>query len=234
MNNLTIFGKNSVENDYLKAVSKEKIAYFSDELWEIVVHEEIDSFKEYVLQEPLIQIAYIDITVNGALEVAELLRKRNKDVVILLIADTTISPLVYIRPSIMAAALLLRPIKKNVAMEQITEIVRLFSHTAMDLEGYFSLEYKGEKINVPYDKILYFEARDKKVYLGMENKEYVFYKTIAALEEELPAYFCKCHRSIIVNTQKINKISWESDTVELETGVLFPVSRRCKKNLREM
>lgn len=234
MNNLAIFGKNSVENDYLKAVSKEKIAYFSDELWDIVVHDKIDSFKEYVMNEPMIQIAYIDITVNGAIEIAELLRKKNKDVVIMLIADTKISPLVYIRPSIMAASLLLRPIKKNVAMEQITEIVRLFSHTSKDLEGYFSMEYKGEKINVPYEKIYYFEARDKKVYLGMENKEYVFYKTIAALDEELPEFFCKCHRSIIVNTQKINKISWDLDTVELETGLIFPISRRCKKNLREM
>ncbi|MBQ1687786.1 MAG: LytTR family transcriptional regulator DNA-binding domain-containing protein [Lachnospiraceae bacterium] len=234
MNSLGILNKSKVENEYMKTVSKEKIALCNDEQWEYIIHDNVDDFIEYLDTNPILHVAYIDVTLDGAIEVAERIRRENKNVAILLIADATVSPMRYIKPSIMAASLVLRPMKKKEVQEQIHEIMHLFSDKSEDTKGYFSVEYKGEKMNIPYERILYFEARDKKIFLGLENTEYGFYDTISSLEKKLPDYFCKCHRGIIFNQKKLVKVSWEEDMIELESGITLPMSRRCRKAIKEL
>lgn len=234
MISLGIFGKSQKENEYLRSISKEKIALYSKERWNISAFTELEEFKKYIEAESLLHVVYIDVTVNGAVELAEEIRSKNSEVVILLIADTSISPVKYIRPSIMAASLLLRPLKKHEVNEQVSEVIKIFADNAEKIEGYFNVEYKGEKVSIPYDNILYFESRDKKIFVGLENVEYGFYDTMNALEERLPDCFVRCSRSFIFNHKKLKRISLNESIVELVSGVVFPISRGYKKKMREL
>jgi two-component system, LytTR family, response regulator len=57
------------------------------------------------------------------------------------------------------------------------------------------------------EDIAYFKASDKYVGLFLKNgEEKLSDKTITQLEEELPDYFIRVHRSIIINTRFVNEI----------------------------
>lgn len=234
MISLGIFGKSQKENEYLRIISKEKIAFYSRELWKVSAFTGLDEFKNYISTESVLHVVYIDVTVDGAVEVAEEIRRKNSEVVIMLIADTTISPVKYIRPGIMASSLLLRPLKKQDIIDQVSEIIKIFADSSEKIEGFFSVEYKGEKVSIPYDNILYFESREKKVFVGLENEEYGFYDTLNALEERLPECFVRCSRSFIFNHKKLKRISLSESIVELVSGAVIPVSRGYKKKIKEL
>lgn len=57
------------------------------------------------------------------------------------------------------------------------------------------------------DQIVYFEAKDKYVYLHTEEGvEYLVDFTLSALEEKLPVAFVRVHRAYMINRNKIKEI----------------------------
>lgn len=230
---LGICGKIPEENAYLEDMSKEIIAINSDEKMEISIYNEISTFQEYVSSIEVLDLVYIDVTLEGAVELAEKIRKVHSEVRIMLIADLTISPVKYIKPGIMAAALVLRPFEKELVRERLEEVLSIFSDKE-EVEGRFSLEYKGERVLIPYENILYFESREKKIFVGLENTEYGFYDTMKSLEEKLPKCFIRCSQSYIFNHNKLKKIVLNENVVELYTGITLPISRRYRKKMKEL
>ncbi|MBQ5561603.1 MAG: LytTR family transcriptional regulator [Lachnospiraceae bacterium] len=231
---LGILGKKKEENQLLYELSKELIALYSEEKWEISVFNTVNAFNDYLNETDILNVLFIDVTIKGAIEFATKIRNKHKETVILLLADNSISPVKYIKPSIMAAALLLRPLNEVDVREQISNVLELFSNEEKSDDGRFCLEYKGEKVYVPYEHIVYFESREKKIFLGMENKEYGFYGTMNSLYEQLPEGFVRCSQSHIFNYSKVKHISLTDSYVELVKGITIPISRRYKKLMKEL
>ena len=120
--------------------------------------------------------------------------------------------------------------------EELTSIYDVAWRLAARLseESAFLLNMKSERKMIPYSRICYFEARDKKVYLNVGNQEFAFYDTIDHLEEILPASFVRCHRSFIVSKSKIDKIFISKNYLELDNGMTVPLSRSYKSALKEL
>ena len=85
-----------------------------------------------------------------------------------------------------------------------------------------------------YSAICFFEARNKKIYLNTGAKEYGFYSTMEQLEQELSTSFIRCHRSFIVNVEKIEKVMFSKNLLFLTDGYEIPVSRTYKSVLRPL
>ena len=66
------------------------------------------------------------------------------------------------------------------------------------------------------------------------DEEYPFYGTIDALGAALPAGFRRCHRSYIINVGKISRVAYADNEIEMGDGIFVPVSRRYKKEFREI
>lgn len=220
----------------LKATSKEFIAYISEEMWEFHTVNNIIDLNKYLDSKPLLDVVYIDITLKGAIAVAERIRKDNSNAMILLIADETISPIQYMKPSIMAASLLLRPIQEEKMKLSLKEIFQFFAEKNLDenTEDVYIIENREGKVKIPYNRICYFEARDKKIFLCLETKEYGFYETMAKLEETLPDYFIRCHRGFIVNSKKVVKVYLSQNEIELEDEIYIPISRSYRSAVKEL
>ena len=101
------------EIEYLKEVSMENIARVSQQTWKIEEALELEPLKKMIAERTEFDVMYLDVTMKNAITTAERIRKKNKDTIFLLIADTTISPMAYLKPSIHASSLLLRPLKAN-------------------------------------------------------------------------------------------------------------------------
>ena len=174
-------------------------------------------------------------TTDQMLNAAQSLRSAHPVAHMILIANSRISPVKYMRPSINAQSLLLKPLDlesvKEVLNESISSYMSKFSEK--DDDSFFVVETRGERELISYDRILFYETREKKVFLNTGDMEYPFYGTLDQLEEKLGDRFLRCHRSYLVNKSKINKIYLSQNHLLLSSGEEIPLSRSYKPGVKQ-
>lgn len=230
-----ICDQNSRECTEIGEDCKTQIARFSDETLHMSIIPDDHALKQVAESERPINLLYYEFQNSGHVSGLRLLRKQYGDAMVMLIAETTVSPLAYLRPGIAPDALLLRPIEPA----QLHELNREFVQSYFEKIEYdstqdsFVVDTREEKAVIPYSHIYYFEAREKKVFLRTRHEEYAFYGTIDTLEKSLPAAFQRCHRSYIVNLNKLVRVVSAENYMELMDQMMVPVSRRYKSALKE-
>lgn len=208
--------------------ARDLISRVGNEDWTYQTFTSSQKALEFLEGNGLIDIACVDVVMDKGLSLAEGLRQANRHTLMALVADCDTPPTSYMKPSIFAAALLLRPYTKQQADEVLGQLLALYAEKAGEAEDVFVLSSRGERRLIPHSHIHYFEARDKKIILNAGSMEYVFYDTIDNLEAELPPIFVRCHRSFIVQTGKISQIRLSRNVVVLEDGSEIPLSRTYK------
>lgn len=161
-------------------------------------------------------------------------RRRYGDAMVMLITDPSISPLEYLRPGIAPDSLMLRPLTAEQLETVNNEFMDSFFErfNRKETESCFLVDTRDEKIFIPFFHIYYFEARDKKLFLRTKNEEYAFYNTIEGLEKQLPEQFRRCHRSYIVNLDRIVRIRPGEGYIELNDQLGVPISRSYKAEFK--
>lgn len=232
---MLIFGTRKQEVDAIKRHARDYAALLTEELWDYACYSEIDQLKGFLNQNPLLDMACVDITVEESIEQVEKLRTNNKHAYITLVASTSISPATYMRPGIMAGSLLLKPLTENQIQKVLGEAFRTFvkRFDIQEQKEQFVIDSKMGKFFVDYENICYFEAREKKIFLITKAKEIAFYDTIEDLENRLPEQFARCHRSFLVNTSCIQQIHLGQNLLILENGDELPISRSYRKKFKE-
>ncbi len=169
------------------------------------------------------------VDVSGGAHTAETARAANPAAFLILIAPPELSPMEYLRPSILAAGLLLRPYTDEQAYGLALQALR----PSESGQGSFRVETREGAQLVPYRTILYFEAREKKISLVTERGEYWFYDTMDSLEERLPPEFIRCHRGFIVRRDRIARLQLSRGVLYLDGGEPLPVSRTYRTVVKE-
>lgn len=215
---------------YLKSI----FAMLSDEDIQFIHYDPKKNIKEIMNESDTVQAAIVDVTSKFGLELAAEIRELYPDVEIMIIADMTISPIKYLNPSIKASALLLKPFEKDLAYDTLKSFIKQFyvNQTSQDEESNFFLKKKGEDIAIPYDSILYLEARNKKVFVICDAKEYGLYDSLETVKDIFPDYFVRCHRSFYVNRKRIANVKYAEGCIYLDNDEIIPVSRSYKSLLK--
>ncbi len=181
-----------------------------------------------------LKMALIDVTVNGGLNFAKEVRKTFPDSEILIVADTTVSPMRYLHPEIHACSLLLRPFVQTDISAVMGEYFRQSIRDLLEKnEQVFWMKTREGTQKIPMYSICYFEAREKKLMVRTKRDSYTFSGTIDHLIEELPEMFVRCHRSFVINREMIRTVRLAEGEIELEQGLVVPLSRSYKKDLKE-
>lgn len=178
----------------------------------------------------------LDLTVADGIRLAERVRAGNPQGFILLVTSPDMSPMLYLKPSILAGSLLLRPFTRESAVQSLTEAYR-FRYApahAPGAEECFTIENRGAQERIPYAAIRYFEARTKQVVLVTATREYPFYSTLDKLEQTLPAQFVRCHRGFIVNKNFVLRARYAENLLYLEGEEPIPLSRSYKASVKEI
>ena len=178
----------------------------------------------------LIDLCYFEFVKGQTVDALREFRRQYGDSMLMLITESTVSPLEYLKPGVAPDSLLLRPYTEDSFRVLNREFMDSFfeKFQAKDAEQSFVVDTREEKIFIPYSRIYYFEARDKKLFVRTKTEEYAFYDTIEALLARLPEQFRRCHRSYIVNTEKISRILNSENYIELTKEIGVPLSRSCK------
>lgn len=177
-----------------------------------------------------------DVTASGILPVLERIRRENPELKLVVVADPSVSPMVYIRPTIQPVALMLRPLGAELARSTLSEVLRMLpDHRGREAEqddSCFTVELRGNLQRIPYRDILYYEARNKRLILHLRRREIAFGGTLEKLEEELPPGFLRTHKSFIVNTGAVVEIQYGQNQVILDGDVAIPISRSYKPKVK--
>lgn len=212
-------------------------AYYSDEDWKYYLCTRMEELRQTLLKDPMLDILCWNINGKDSLKELENTRKRYVEAFLLLIAEKTVSPMAYLRPSIKPTALLLQPFEKSQCEQVLGELIgsfcSRFGEKAQGDEETFLIETREDRWRIPISRISYVEARDKKIYVCTRSDSYGFYDTVDHMLELLPPYFIRCHRSYIVNKKKVKKIHFTEGMVELDTGETLPLSRSYRKAVKE-
>lgn len=222
------------ELSILHADLKDVAAKMTEDHWNYFCFSNISDMQNFLKDQPLIDMACIDITLDGALERLAEYRSEYTDNGLLLITDATMSPLLYLKPGIRADSLLMRPLEHSIVNSTLKEFVQSFldKSSQNNQNRQYVIECQEGKIQIPYKDIYYFEAREKKVFLRTLKEEFGFYTTMEQLDAELPDDFIRCHRSFIVNREKIVRIKISQNIIQLNHEMEVPLSRSYKPEFK--
>lgn len=236
MVSMTAYDENVSELEKLKSVTKELAAKLSEDRWKIEQISSLEQFRNYIAGSPLLDMLLYDVSGKETLDYLRQLRKDYRAAGLLILADRKLSPMSYMRPDIRADSLLLRPWTEEQVWEVLEEFIREYLESVQGKAGageqFYIIETKEGKISIPYDRIYYFEAREKKICVCAGREEFGFYHTIDKLKEELPKQFIRCHRGFIVNSLKIRKIMLSQNIICLADDFEVPLSRSYKADLK--
>ena len=213
----------------------EQAANHTDEYWNWMECADEKELESLIAQDPRLHLACLDITMRDAVDSAKAIRARSSETYMILIADMKISPVVYMRPSIGAESLLLRPLDRSQIREVLSEAVSTYAKRFLNAgdRKVFVLENRGSRELIEYDRIYYFESREKKLFCNTGNEEYPFYGTLDQLEEQLGEDFIRCHRSFLANKKKVARVFLSQNILELQDDIELPLSRSCKPLMKE-
>ena len=232
---ILICDKHSAERDMIDRDCKRQVALHSDESLRLQKFADSRALAAAAAQEQLVDMLYLDFHSGQSLQEILSFRKNYRETMLMLITDQTVSPLEYLRPGISPDSLMMRPIDENTLKTANWEFIGSFFDRfhSKKSDKHFLLDTKEEKMQIPFSQIYYFEARDKKLYLRTKNEEYAFYDTIESLAKLLPDNFQRCHRSYIINMDKIYRVVPAENFIELTERIGVPVSRGYKSVLME-
>lgn len=160
-------------------------------------------------------------------------RKHCRDGFLVAIASPATSPLTFLNPSIAPASLVFHPFDAMELRRVATEAVRDYQEKLKGEKKFLSVISNYEQIRIAYSDIYYIEARGRKLYIRMKSEEIGFTGVLERILGRLPQEFQKCHRSYIVNTDKIERLQLSENQIVLDGGILIPLSRSCKSEVRE-
>lgn len=209
-------------------------AFFTDEKWDIVSFSSMNEVAAFFACNPLVHLTCYDITEEGSIKLLGRIRSGQEDMLLMLIADAKMSPMDYVRPDIMASSLIIRPFSEDLLRDKLRDLI--LKHIERMEKGktddFFVVETREGKTLISYRRIYYFEARDKRIYIRLRDKEYAFYDTIDELEQKLPNNFLRCHRSFMINRLYMEKINFSRNEICMAYDIKVPLSRSYKLRFR--
>lgn len=236
MVSMMVYDPHTEEHELIRHTARQAAAVLTDEMWQMTFLNRQEELNRFLADSPLLDVSCYDVSGAGSISRLEEVRRSYQDMLLMVIADPQLSPMEYIRPTILASSLLIRPItaaRLRSCMQELVE--KLVEDTNSDQEeDRFVVETKEGKTFVPLDKVYYFEAREKKIYLRMKNQELAFYETIENLDQRLPDQFIRCHRSFIINKDRIERVMLSKNVVYLQQDMEIPLSRSYKPVLKEL
>ena len=171
-------------------------------------------------------VFFLDIQMEGGdegIRLGRALRRRGEDGLIVYI--TGFIDYVQIGYEVKAFRYLLK--------SQIAEgLPKVLGDIRQELSGSsYLFQAGGESLRVDKRDILYLESRIRILRLVTAEREYSFYDSLDHAQQELGESFLRCHRSFLVNIDRIRRYS--SSEIGLEGDVPIPVSRSYGKAVRQ-
>lgn len=90
---------------------------------------------------------------------------------------------------------------------------------------------RGKTYMIATDRILYLESNNHKVLIHTEEGVYSVYDKLSNIHKKLPSSFIQCHKSFLVNLNRIRHI--KGNEIFFSGGLQVPVSKFYQERMRK-
>lgn len=195
-----------------------------------------DALYKYKIKDNYTYLFLLDViygSVNG-IEIAKRLRRQYKNIFIVFITNHTELMSMVINQNIMPSGFLAETAGEN---DIKMMLLGIFDYTRMSEKtesNTLTLSTGSAVYKIRYDEIIFIEALNKKIYIYTETQRISCYNSLYGLEEELGSGFIRCHKSFIVNKDKIKNVHMAEMYIEMTNGSKVSMSRTYKNIVKEM
>ena len=235
MIDVLLFDKDRIERESIQHRVSDSVAILSDDRLECKICESSAEVEAHLAADPALDLSMLEVSNDEEIEMSKRIRSFREQSEIMLLANGDISPMKYMTPDIRACSLLLRPFEEEELAKVVHEFVAAYYRKRMtpSEENAIVIENRDGSTVVPTSHIYYIEAREKKVYFRVRDREYSKYDTLENVKTQLPANFIQSHRSFVFNTSYLDRIKLSENSVYLENGIVVPLSRSFKAPIKE-
>ncbi len=124
---------------------------------------------------------------------------------------------------------LIKPYSEDYVRDSIYKLMNIIQEEQTDLISFKSAENKGKKISIKARDIYYIESELRVIHIYTVDAKYTTYMTLDEIQAKLKSNFLRCHRSFIVNKDKIKKLIKQG--MVLFNDKFVPISRSKSKEV---
>ena len=115
--------------------------------------------------------------------------------------------------------------------QMTAQLSQVLCDIRQELSGHaYMFRAGGEQMRVDKRQILYFESDKRMLHLVTTVNEYWFYGNLNQAEQELGETFLRCHKSYLVNMERIR--SYSGTEIGMQGEAVIPVSRSYAKEVK--
>lgn len=182
----------------------------------------------YIKTNP-VNVVILDIDLDNeisGLKLAEIIRKQDKSIYIIFITGHLEFSLVAYKYKTFDY------ISKPVTFERFQEtILRLYDDVCDRNPKYIRLD--NSKTIIPENSIKYIQKDGMKLIFTTDTREYEVYSSFNKLEPVLPKHFIRCHKSYIVNIDKIDDINFSTNVISFNNEDKCFIGPKYKEKFKE-
>ena len=172
-------------------------------------------------------IVFMDIYMDEILGIDAALKLRNEmhyeGSIVFLTATTKFAVDSY---EVNASGYLIKPLSYEKVFSIMDKILLSYK------EGTYAIQRHSGIIHIPIDEILFVDSDNNKCVIHRKDGRcFTVYKRLDNIQEELPAYFLRCHQSYLVNMDYIQRADKE---FELVSGDIVSIRQRDLKQIRSV
>lgn len=184
---------------------------------------------KYVKDNP-VNVVILDIDLNDditGLKIAETIRKQDKNIYIIFITGHLEYGLMAYRYKTFDY------IAKPLTLERFQEtILRLYDDASSDSPRYIRLD--NNRTIIPENAVKYIQKDGMRLVFATDTRTYKVYNSFAKVAPILPKQFVRCHKSYIVNLDKINNIDFTTNTISFNDKEKCFIGPKYKNNFKEV
>lgn len=182
------------------------------------------------IKENSVHVVILDIDLNNemsGLKLAEAIRKYNKNIYIIFITGHLEFGLVAYKYKTFDY------IAKPLTLERLQEtILRLFDDVSNNNPKYIRLNHN--KTIIPENSVNFIQKDGMRLVFTTDTRKYEVYNSFNKIEAILPKQFVRCHKSYIVNLDKIDNINISTNTISFDNNEKCYIGPKYKKNFMEV
>lgn len=232
---ILLYDRDKKERELISGRVSDSVARLSDDRLKCSSLESADQVGKFLAKDPSLDLSMLEVMRDEDIELIRKVRAFREQADMMLMADSSISPMKYMTPDIRACSLLLKPFSSEQMASVVHEFLSAYyrKRETPSEENSIVIENREGRMVVPFSRIYYIEAREKKVYFRLKDREYSKYDTLENIKKLLPQGFVQSHRSFVFNTGYLERIKLSENTVYLEHGITVPLARSFKASIKE-
>lgn len=174
---------------------------------------------------------YYGNMVTGA-DIAIEIRKFDRESYIVFSTEHTELMHMIFKGMIRPAGFLKKPVSNDEISSVFLDAYRDYMNNTEVLDS-FTVNVGTKLYKVPYKKIMYFEASEKKILLCTNNQRISFHDSLEAIGKRLSEKgFLRCHKGFVINKLNVDSIDFSNMLVHMTNEAEIPLSRTYKDIMR--